>query len=941
MKVDFKNVFVKGLSVLVVACAAILLLMFLVPLLFPGEIAKEVKIFANKKLEGDLDFKDAKLSFFNHFPSLTVTFSDFSLKGSKPYPTDELIASDEVAFGINVKRLLFNQEIKIDNIFVTKAKIKVLVNENGQANYNVYVSDRRLQKDSTGTSLRLEKIQIEDSHVHYIDKAAKIEMEAKGFNYVGKGNLNAAIFDLATEAKIDSFNLKFKGEQYLKNKKVDADLITKINTNSLEFIFQQNDLVINKLPVECIGRLNFLKNGYAIDFLATSQDSELNDFFTALPPQFVEWLEKSKVTGRTDLMLTFKGKYIASEDRRPDLAVRMNVRDGSLSYNKSPYPMTNLRMRLKAEMPALRRENLIVDLDTLFFNIEDDFVAAKVHSIGLKNMALSTSIKAKVDLAKVDRSVGIENMDFFGTLTSSITARGIYNPERRMFPKADGFIHLKDGKLQTKYYPNPIENIEFQGKIKNTKGTYEDLYVSVAPASFFFEGNPVYFQGVLNNFDDINYDITAKGEVDVGRIYKVFSQEGIDVKGHVKADVRFKGRQSYAMNGQYDKLDNSGTLDIHEIVAKTKYFPRPFVINEGRFRFEREKMWFDKFLADYGQSDFSLDGYLVNAINFVLDNKGVLKGNFSTTSNYINVDEFMAESAVKKVAVKDTVVVKPAGPAKGVVLLPNNIALSLASKSKKVSFQGLQLEDLDGKVAIEEGKLKLDNTKFGIIGSKMMLEGAYDDINKEKAVFNMHFVTKGFDVKKAYNEIKLFRDLLTAAEKAEGIVSVDYKLNGVLNDRMRPIMPSLEGEGVVNVKKVKLRGFKILGAVSSKTNSAGVNDPDVGGFDIKTSIKNNVITVRETKLKVSIFHLKFKGETNFDGQLNLRMRLGLPPFGLIGIPMVLTGTHENPKIKAFSKTGKDVDETIYEGNKPVPVAPEATEVKNNKEATQEKTDEKK
>ena len=203
----------------------------------------------------------------------------------------------------------------------------------------------------------------------------------------------------------------------------------------------------------------------------------------------------------------------------------------------------------------------------------------------------------------------------------------------------------------------------------------------------------------------------------------------------------------------------------------------------------------------------------------------------------------------------------------------------------------------------------------------------------------MHFVTKEFDVKKAYNEIKLFRDLVTAAEKAEGIVSVDYKLNGVLNDRMRPIMPSLEGEGVIAVKKVKLKGFKILGAVSSKTNSAGVNDPDLNDFDIKTSIKNNVITVKETKLKVSIFHLKFKGETNFDGQLNLRMRLGLPPFGLIGIPMVLTGTHENPKLKAFSKTGQEVKETEYEGSKPVPVAPAATDA-NNKEATKEKEDKK-
>lgn len=937
MKGDFKSISIRVMEIFLISITVVLLIMFFAPILFPGEIAKEVKIFANKKLDGELNFTDARLSFFNHFPSLTVTLTDFSLKGSPPYPNQELIASEEVAFGINVKRLLFNQDIKIDNIFVTKADIKVLVDEKGNANYNVYVSDKKLRNDGSTTSLRLEKIDIEDSHVVYIDHAARIAMEAKGFNYTGKGNLNAAIFDLATEAKIDSFDLYFKGEEYLKNKRVDADLITKINTNSLEFILQQNDLVINKLPVECIGRLSFLKKGYEIDFLAFSENSNLNDFFTALPPQYVQWLEKTKVKGKTDLMLTFKGKYIASEDKRPDLAIRMNVRDGYVSYNKSPYPMSNLRMKLKAEMPALRRENLIVDLDTLFFNIEEDFFGAKVHSIGLKNMALSTSIKAKVDLAKVDRSVGIENMDFQGILTSNLKAQGVFNRERRLFPKAEGFVNLEKGKLQTKYYPNPLENIKFQGKVLNTKGTFEDLYVAIAPAEFLFEGNPVYFHAILNNFDDINYDIKAKGEMDVGRIYKVFAQEGINLKGHVKADVHFKGRQSYATSGQYDKLDNKGTLDIREIVANTKYFPKPFVINKGQFRFHQEKMWFDTFLADYGQSDFQLNGYLLNAINFVLADKGVLKGNFSTNSNYINVDEFMAESAVKPVVNKDSAVVKQVTVPKGVVLLPVNVDLSLASKAKKVSFRGLDLDNLNGNVGIANGKMNLGNTTFGIIGSKMMLEGAYDDINSKKAVFNMHFVTKNFDVKKAYNEIKLFRDLVTAAEKAEGIVSVDYKLNGVLNDHMRPIMPSLEGQGVIAVKKVKLRGFKILGSVSRKTNSAAVNDPDLNDFDIKTSIKNNVITVKETKLKVSIFHLKFKGETNFDGQLNLKMRLGLPPFGLIGIPMVLTGTHENPKLKAFSKTGQEVEETEYEGSKPVPVAPKAT---SNKEATKEQEEKK-
>ena len=51
-----------------------------------------------------------------------------------------------------------------------------------------------------------------------------------------------------------------------RTKKIKANLITKINTNSFAFVFQQNNLKINKLPVQFTGEFNFLKNGYDMNF---------------------------------------------------------------------------------------------------------------------------------------------------------------------------------------------------------------------------------------------------------------------------------------------------------------------------------------------------------------------------------------------------------------------------------------------------------------------------------------------------------------------------------------------------------------------------------------------------------------------------------------------------------------------------------------------------
>jgi AsmA protein len=107
---------------------------------FPGTISQQVKIFANKHLAGELDYKKTHLTFFRHFPSLTVSVDDFILKGSKPFEQDTLLAAKDVSVGINLKNLIFNREVKIDEIYVNDATANVFVNSKGQANYNVYVS---------------------------------------------------------------------------------------------------------------------------------------------------------------------------------------------------------------------------------------------------------------------------------------------------------------------------------------------------------------------------------------------------------------------------------------------------------------------------------------------------------------------------------------------------------------------------------------------------------------------------------------------------------------------------------------------------------------------------------------------------------------------------------------------------------------------------------
>ena len=919
MKASYKNISLKILKVTGIVIASILLLLFLIPLLFPGTVASEVKKIANERLDTKMDFSKSRLSFFTHFPSLTVSLDDLSMTGSAPFRNDTLIKAEQVAFGINLKRLIFDNEVKINKLYVSKALINIMVNQKGQANYNIYISDpkniKNEDKPEEGTAIRLERIDLEDCHVKYNDRSAKILVDANGFNYVGKGNLSEDIFDLSTDADIDKLDFYYDRTAYIKRKKIHADLITRINTNALSFILQKNELQINKLPLKFTGLLTILRDGYKINIKAASENSTVKDLLSVMPPEYLTWLDETEISGRSDLLFTLKGNYNVAKKQKPNLAFNLKIDKGAINYQNAPVPLTDFNMDLNALLPELDPEKLIINLRTLKFKVgEKDYFNAYLRSKGLSEMTVDASVKGALDLAVVDAAIGLNTIDLRGILKTDIKAKGLFSTSKKLFPKTIGGISLREGWLKTDSYPNPITDITFVANVLNKAGTFQDLIVAVAPASFAFEGNPMYVNATLSDFGDLAYNAKIKGELNVGRIYQVFSQKGLDVTGYAKADLSLKGKQSYATNGQYDKLDNRGTLLLRNIKATSELFPKAFFIKQGNFRFQNEKMWFEKFYANYGKSDFDINGYLLNTINYFLESHGTLSGNFNMKSKLINVDEFMAlEKGENKDLNIEVEYAKEDHPKmSGVVIIPKNLNVALTANADKVEYNGLVLNKLSGKVGIAKGGFFLEKTTFKIIDCILGIDASYKDETPTSAHFNAHFTAKDFSVQRAYKEIPMFHDMVTVAEKAQGIISVDYNVKGDLNGNMGPIYESLEGGGTITLRDVQVKGLKLFDGISSQTGQKVLNNPEMKGIEINSTIDNNLIHIEPFTFSVASFRPTIKGTTSFDGLLDLRMRLGLPPGGLVGFPIVITGTHEEPKIKIFSKTGQKIYDAIYD-----------------------------
>ena len=1042
MKIPFKKILIKTLKISGITIFSILLLMFLLPILFPKTITEKIKQLANNSINGKVSFSGTSLSFFKRFPELTLTLEDFSLKGSAPFEQDTLVSAKDISFALDLTSLL-RTKIQVSKIYLDHAFINIEVDSAGAANYNVYKPQPKAQPnkaDTASASLGIDQIIIEKSHLVYDDASIPMMIDARGFDYKGSGDLTKDVFDLYTHTEIASVDFSYDNQTYVTNKKVNADLVTSINTKSLAFAFQKNDLMINQLPVQFKGRFGFLKDGYDMDFRFTSYQSDLSDIFTALPPEYVKWVDNTDVNGTGVIQLGIAGKYIASKNIKPDISFSMKAKNGYVANNKTPSPVRDLYLDMHAEVPNMNPDSMSLNVDSLHFRIEKDQFSSKFKIKGLKSPYIYARVNTDIDLEKWNKAFGVKSVDLKGryalhllaegkystgiqkrglrhvdtvitsvpkfSLKSSFTngyikyekvpeavknigftldascpdndfkhatlqleklnanalsnyikgyfrlsnadgmkmdgslqakfhladlkqmyptegtdvrgdlnfdvqTKGRYIPARKIYPVTKAAINLKDGYVQTKYYPHPIQNLQISADIVNTTGSLSGLKVNIKPVSLTFEGQPFLLKADLRNFANLQYKISSKGTLDIGKIYKVFALKGYNVDGLITTNFTLRGKQSDATAGRYDQLFNSGTMKVKNLALSSDLFPKPFIIKDGKFSFNQDKMKFDAFTANYGKSVIVMDGALSNVIDYAMKLNSPLKGEFNLKSGLIIADDFMAfADGPPPAAGKQPQ--KAAAPT-GVILVPANLDLNFTADVKKVKYNGMDISDVKGQMTISNGQIILKQAGFSLIGAPVVMDATYGSVTPQKAFFDYHINAQDFDIKRAYNEIKLFHDMATSASSAEGIVSLDYKLSGKLDKNMKPIYPTLKGGGVLSLKKIKMKGFKLFGAVAKETKRDSLGKPaDVSKIDVKTTIANNIITLERTKMKVAGFRPRIEGQVDFNGKLNLQFRLGLPPLGIFGIPMKITGTQAKPIIHLGH--GKKEDELKEEAS---------------------------
>src|SRR5690349_10053741 len=124
-------------------------ILFAAPFIFKGKIISIVKSEINKNINAKADFKDASLSFFRHFPKVSLALENLQVTGNGEFAKDTLISAGEIDVAVNLFSVISGSDMKIYSINVNNPRIHAIVNKEGKANWDITFPDTTAATPST------------------------------------------------------------------------------------------------------------------------------------------------------------------------------------------------------------------------------------------------------------------------------------------------------------------------------------------------------------------------------------------------------------------------------------------------------------------------------------------------------------------------------------------------------------------------------------------------------------------------------------------------------------------------------------------------------------------------------------------------------------------------------------------------------------------------
>jgi len=752
-----KKFLIIALILLVIIIGALVAL----PRLYKDDIQTTIHSEISKNVNAKVYFDTDKIgiNFFKNFPNITLTLKEFGVIGVEAFDGDTLAAVDAFDLTVDIKSLISGDQIQLKSINLINPRIYVLVQKDGSASYDIMIEkddiseSDAIPEEKGDLSVSIDSWNIQNGKLVYYDYSSNFLMALDEINHSGSGDFSLDVFDVNTSTTIERMMASYEDVEYLKNKKLVANIVLNVDLANQKYTFRENVFSINDFNFGFEGLFEILSDQYNIDIAFIGNDNSVKSILSLIPGAYTQSFNDIKADGLLDFKGYVKGIYNENQKKNPAFNITMSSENSSIKYPDLPESIQNIRFKLNVDNTTGEVDKTVIDLAQLHMDLGNNPVDATVKIKDLVTYEVDASVKAHLDLKDIIK------------------------------------LYPMDG----------------------------DTYLS----------------------------------------------------GNVYTDLK--------INGIYDTVKNtipvSGIVNINDLNYTSKELPQGFRIESSEVTLNTKRIDVKSFKGKVGNSNLVLTGYLTNYIDFVIHENAILDGKFDFTSDFVDLNEWMAGEAESEIEKEDTASLE-------IIKIPVDIDFVLDSRIEKVMYDNLELKDFKGQVVVRNGAIQLNEVGFNTLGGLFKMNGMYDTKDDINPTFDFDLTIKGLSIPESYSHFVTIQMLAPIAEIMEGSFSSNFKLNGALKNNFTPDLTTLSGSGLLNIANAAIQGSKskVISGITEVSKLSGESS-NVGFSNVilNSQIENGRVFTQPFNVKFGENNALIAGSSGLDGSLDYNIKMDLPP----------------------------------------------------------------
>jgi len=495
--------------------------------------------------------------------------------------------------------------------------------------------------------------------------------------------------------------------------------------------------------------------------------------------------------------------------------------------------------------------------------------------------------------------------------------KGVYS--EKTFPGFGVNLKIDRGRLKYPKMPKEIEKIDLTASFTKPQGDLDQTKIDIEKFEASVAGNPIAATlHVSSPVSDPQLKGNLRGRIDFASLKQAIPMDSIDIRGVIDAKIDFEGQYSSIEKEQYEKFKTDGIISMKDFMYSSATLPQKIDISSAELRLNPKTITLNTLSGNMGGSDFAVNGSITNYWAYFLK-KGILNGNITVNSKYIDLNQLMPKSASND----------PLAAGKPFEV-PDNINFTIQSSVNKALYEKMNITGIAGKMFIKEQKVILDGLNMNMLSGKVLVSGAYSTPKNAVPDFDFKMDIKDFDLPTAYQSLSTIRHFLPIAKESTGAFNTGISLNGKLGNGYTPDFSTLNGGGLLTAKNIELIEASLFNEIGKyfrkdlfkqvKVNDFTTNFKIVDGglivspFTTKIAGQDVTISGKQSVTKNIDYRIDFKvSKTDLSEEVNKYIGLvpGAENISKYPIGINLGGTFDKPDVKVDLTESKKLVEAEF------------------------------